>query len=331
MPSEPTPSDTDRLLEEACAWLARMESGEAGPADQTALAEWRAAAPAHEQAWRRAERLWHGIEPLRGRQGLPGSQPLPQELRPLPRMPAKPRPRRRRLLPALAVACTVLLGVALGMFYPPVYWQADYLTEKGERRALKLADGSTVTLNTASAVAVEFDGDTRRVRLLQGEAFFDVAKDAKHPFVVSAREGEVRAVGTAFSVQRQDAGLRVELVEGLVDVEDRRHRHKERLRPGQIALIGADSIQALPATRSDNLALWREGYLRFDGLPLRAAVEQINRYRPGQIVLLNSHLAESRISGLFRLDALDQAIDTLQAAIPGLQKTAITSRLLVLR
>lgn len=124
MSSEPNPSDTDRLLEKACAWLTRMNSGEMGPADQKALAEWRAAAPAHEQAWHRAERLWQGLESLRGRPGLPGSQPLVQELRPTSHSPAIRRPQRRRWLrPALAIACTTLLAVTLYTRYPPISWR----------------------------------------------------------------------------------------------------------------------------------------------------------------------------------------------------------------
>ena len=332
MSSEPTPSDTDRLLEEACAWLTRRNSGEMGTSDRKALAEWRASSFAHEQAWRRAERLWQGLEPLRGRRGLPGSQPLSQEHRPSLQIPAISRSqRRRRLLPALAVACTVLLAVTLCTRYPPIYWQADYLTEKGERLSKTLADGSKVTLNTASAVKIEFDGETRRIRLLAGEAFFEVAKDAVHPFVVSAEEGEVRAVGTAFSVQRRDGLLQVELVEGVVDVADRRHRQKALMQAGQVARIDAEAIRIQPPPRTDSLAVWREGYLQFDGLPLREAVEQINRYRPGRVVLLNNRLAVYRVSGLFRLDALDQAVDTLKDAVPGLRKTAVTSRLIVLR
>ncbi|MDD5033686.1 MAG: FecR family protein [Methylococcaceae bacterium] len=329
MQSKPTPPDADRLLEEACAWLTRMHSGEFGPSDRQSLAEWRAAAHAHEQAWHRAERLWQGFEPLRERCDLPGSRPLSQEYLPSWQPHASPSMRRRRLRPSLAIASTVLLAMTLYTF-PPIYWQADYLTEKGERRTLTLTDGSRVILNTASAVKIEYDDTTRRIRLLEGEAFFEVAKDASHPFAVTAYEGEVWAVGTAFSVQRRESRLSIELVEGVVDLIDRGHRHKERLRPGQVAQMGADSIQ-VQSSRTDSLALWHEGYLRFDGLPLDEAVAQINRYRPGRIVLLNHNLAGHRISGLFRLDSLDQAVDTLTAAVPGLQKSSLTSRFIFLR
>jgi transmembrane sensor len=324
MPSEPTPPDTDRLLEEACAWLSRMSSGDPDAETRKAFAAWRAATPSHERAWRRAERLWRGFEPLRGRE-LPGSRPLARECRPARQTPHL---RRRPRLSVLAVACTVLLAVALFTYYPPIYWQADYLTDKGERFTLALADGSRITLNTASAVKI--DGGVRHVRLLAGEAFFEVAKNTDHPFVVSADEGEVLAVGTAFSVQREEARLRVELVEGVVEVQDRLHQQKARLQPGQVARIDAGTLRVQPPTGADQLALWREGYLRFDGLPLREAVAQINRYRPGRVVLLTGRLAEHRVSGLFRLDALDQAVDTLAAAIPGLQVNSVTPYLIFL-
>lgn len=333
MPSQPTPPETDRPVEEACEWMARLQSGEVTEADWRAFFAWRNASLANEQAWRGVERTWLGIEPLRGRPYLPGSRPLSQESRTRQSRFATctSHARRRRGLSGLAVACTVLLVVMFFAHYRLAYWQADYRTEKGERQAQWLSDGSKITLNTASAVAIEFDGASRHVRLLEGEAYFEVAKDATHPFVVSTEDGSVTAVGTAFSVQRLDTQLRVELVEGIVDVEGR-HRHQPiRLEAGQVAMIGPDAVHVEPPSRKDDLAVWREGYLQFDGMRLREAVEQINRYRPGRVFVLNPRLADYRISGIFRLDALDQAVDAFAAAVPGLQKNTATPYLVFLR
>ncbi|MEI8570426.1 FecR family protein [Methylomonas sp. LW13] len=230
----------------------------------------------------------------------------------------------------LAVACCAMLAVTLTALYPPAFWRADYTTGKGEQRSVTLADGSRVMLNTATALAIHFDAGTRRVELLAGEAFFDVAKNPQRPFVVTAAGSEVRAVGTAFAVKRQSEQTEVELVEGIVEIQDGQ-QHQERLTAGQSASIGASSIALKSVGHPDSMALWRDGYLQFDGLPLSDAIAQINQYRPGRVVLLNTALADKRISGLFRLDALDQAIASLKAAVPELQIVSITPYLVVLR
>jgi len=424
MSTEPMPDDAERLLEQACAWLSQLHSGDFSVSAQHELNTWRAADSAHEQAWQRAQALWAGLGQLRGRRIIPGAQPLPGEgsltakIQPSPygrgqgdgmqtnalthfdslaptlsvidpdtipssasmqssrevgkllrqspgqggrqakaadALAASPiamldsrlrgndglrdfkdnvdnrtHLRRRGRSLGLAVACCAMLAVTLTALYPPAFWRADYLTGKGEQRSVTLADGSRVMLNTATALAIHFDAGTRRVELLAGEAFFDVAKNPQRPFVVTAAGSEVRAVGTAFAVKRQSEQTEVELVEGIVEIQDGQ-QHQERLTAGQSASIGASSIALKSVGHPDSMALWRDGYLQFDGLPLSDAIAQINQYRPGRVVLLNTALADKRISGLFRLDALDQAITSLKAAVPALQIVSITPYLVVLR
>lgn len=329
MTSQSTPSDAERLLDEACGWLAKLHSGDFSPTEQQRLAAWRAAAADHEHAWQKAQALWQGMQGLRGR-SIPGSAPLLQERYRKPASHPAPRRFQERKL-KWAAACCAALAVTLTAFYPPRLWQADYLTSKGEQRSITLADGSRVMLNSDSALKVHFDDAIRRIELLQGEAFFEVAKDANHPFVVTTAGREVRAVGTAFDVLRQAGRTRVELIEGIVDIQDAQHNRHQRLRAGQTAVISADTVDIQSNRQPENMALWRDGYLQFDGLPLNEAVAQLNRYRPGKVVLLNQALADKRISGLFRLDALDQAVASLKNAVPQLQIINITPYLVVLR
>jgi transmembrane sensor len=307
------------LLEAACAVLVRLHSGDADTAERLRLLSWREQSAAHAEAWRRAEFLWRGVEPLRGRR-IPGSTPLPQERSAVCGFP------HRSLLPArgLLATCCVMLVLLSVWFYPPSYWHADFVTGKGEQQTISLSDGSRVILNTDSALAVHFDGRTRGVELLRGEAFFVVAKDSARPFVVSAGQGRVTAVGTEFGVHREGESTRVELVEGLVRVRD--GRREELLKPGQSLVYGNGELRMLPASRPDLFSTWRDGYLVFDGTRLEEAVAQINRYRPGRILLMNEQLGRRQVSGLFRLDALNDAVDTIAAALPA-QQTRLTSYL----
>lgn len=336
MTTAPPPEDDPRLLEQACAWLAKLQSGAVSVADRQGLAAWRAAAPAHERAWQRAQAVWQGLEPLRGRP-IPGADPLLQErgrqpaaagAGPIARSvsPRSNRASRQRF--RLAVAASALLALTLTAFYPPLLWQADYLTGKAEQRRVLLADGSRVILNADSALAIRFDNLQRRVELLRGEAFFEVAKDAQRPFLAATDAGEVRAIGTAFGMRRAGAQTQVELVDGRVEIRVG-DRHNP-LAAGQTAAIVDGQVSVRPG-RSENMAVWRDGYLQLDGVPLAEAVERINAYRPGKMLLLNSAWADKRISGLFRLDALDQAVAGLAAAVPGLKIVPLTRYLVVLR
>jgi transmembrane sensor len=333
MATNPKSAESDRCLEEACSWLSRLNSGETSRAVREDAAAWRGVSPANERAWRVAEQLWGGMEALRRHPALPGSRPLPVESegKRSGRGSSRLYGWRRPMVSGWAMTCAVLLAVVIYAGNPWLRWQADFHTNKGDRLTERLFDGTKVTLNTASAISTEFNSSLRHVLLLEGEAFFEVAKDAAHPFVVSTEAGEVVAVGTAFSVRRQDSELRVELVEGIVDVTDRRHGKSARLHAGQVAVIGSEPMQVQPPIGTENLAVWREGYLRLDGLPLREAVEQINRYRPGHVFLLNGNMAAHRVSGIFRLDDLDQAVANLAAAVPGLQKNTATPYLVFLR
>ncbi len=337
MTTAPTPDGDPRLLEQACAWLANMQSGEFSAADRQDLADWREANPAHERAWQQAQAVWQGLGQLRGRP-IPGAEPWLQErgraltdaaatVSVAPNGPPL-RNRRRRLRLAPAIAACALLALTLAAFYPPLAWQADYLTGKAEQRRVVLADGSRVILNADSALAIRFDKFQRRVELLRGEAFFEVAKDTQRPFLAATDAGEVRAIGTAFGVRRAGAQTQVELVEGRVEIHvgDRHNL----LDAGQTATI-AGGLLSVRHGRAENMAVWRDGYLQFDGVPLAEAVERINAYRPGKVLLLNSAWADKRISGLFRLDALDQAVAGLGSAVPGLKIVPLTRYLVVLR
>lgn len=319
MATEPAPVATDVVLEQACAWLVKRHSGDFTAAQQRRLNAWRKQHASHEQAWQHALVLWQGLDALPGC-AIPGAQPLSLERR---RLPA------HRRYSALAAAACFLLAVSLAIGYPPVWRPADYRTDKGEQRTVALQDGSQLTLNTDSAVAIHFADGVRRIDLLQGEAYFAVAK-ALQPFVVGTDQGEIRAVGTAFAVQQRERDTQVELLEGVVEIRDAQHRQENRLVAGQKAVIDAERIAVADASVPTNLALWRQGYLQFDGTPLAEAIAEINRYRPGRVLLLNRELAAHRISGVFRLDALEQAIASLKAAVPQLKIISITGYWVIL-
>src|SRR5690606_7134707 len=116
------------------------------------------------------------------------------------------------------MACLAGGGVASGAFGPLSGWLADEATGIGERRVVALADGSSITLDSATSVDVKYAANERRIVLRDGQIFVTVAPDTARPFIVEARQGTVRALGTAFNVRAYDGGARVAVTEHAVRV-----------------------------------------------------------------------------------------------------------------
>ncbi len=176
-----------------------------------------------------------------------------------------------------------------------------YQTPIGGQRHVQLADGTRVQLNTDTALKVRFGGGVRRVDLIRGQAFFDVAHNAALPFIVTAGDTEVRAIGTRFDVRREPESVKIVLAQGKVSVTERGVAAASwTLSPGQAVTTGgkAPVARAVPA----DLALetdWTTGRLTFRDTPLDEAVQEINRYSRRKIVLGPGAPPHGRVNGTF--------------------------------
>lgn len=200
------------------------------------------------------------------------------------------------------------LSLAASLAVWAVLWRAptsDFRTEVGEQRRVALRDGSVAMINTDSRLRVRLEGPERRISVRQGEAWFQVAKDHLHPFVVDAGPVHVRATGTAFSVRRLADGAQVVVTEGrVVAWRDGQGGAPMAISAGQSAFV-ADSaarvIRAEPA-RTDDVLAWRRGEIVFDGETVAAAVAEFNRYNQRKIVLADPAIGERTIVGYFLID-----------------------------
>ncbi|HYE37039.1 FecR family protein [Methylocaldum sp.] len=163
----------------------------------------------------------------------PSSEACPEQSR--SRSAARPR---QPLRLAWFFACLLPLVAGLVFLDPIFALRADFRTAKGEIRAVLLPDGSRATLNADSAVALRFEDSVRRIELLRGEAFFEVAKDTARPFVVASGEGETKAVGTTFTVRQSKEKTEVAMLEGVVEASTVRQRLS--LKAGQVASLQPD-------------------------------------------------------------------------------------------
>lgn len=253
--------------------------------------------------------------------GQQADHPAIQRMREAALAQRPPRPKRRWAMP-VGLAASVLLVTALGLVlsgrFGPFGGPAEtqLATAVGQRLDQRLVDGSTVTLNTATRLTVRYDKQQRQVALMQGEAFFEVAKDQPAPFVVTANGVSVTAVGTAFSVRTLPAGAKIILLEGRIRVDTPG--------PGGAAAI---STMLLPGNRLDfdgtritvqrldaeQSLGWRQGKLNFQATPLGEVAAEMNRYSQKQIVL-GPGLATVPVTGTFRIGNPEGFLRTLEAA-----------------
>ncbi|MBU1376474.1 MAG: FecR domain-containing protein [Alphaproteobacteria bacterium] len=181
-----------------------------------------------------------------------------------------------------------------------------YSTRKGEKKVVSLDDGSVMTLNTNTRVEVRYAKDRRLIRLVEGEALFDVAKDRDRPFIVSARNAEVRAVGTSFTVSNVDsAPVEVLVREGIVDVTraNLAQQAPTRLKANSRAILardtGAVAVAHVDDTELGSDLAWKDGRIVFQGETLAAAAAKFARYSDIGIVIVDPDLGAEKVAGVF--------------------------------
>lgn len=312
----------EQIIREAAAeWAVRLHAGPLASAEVLELLRWRAADPRHEAALAFARSTWAALGELGADADGQVASAARRARSPVARA-VRPR-RARRLWQRAASAALLVLVIGAGGLNGPellLRLQADYLAGKGEVRQVQLADGSTVELDSGSAISLAFTNSERRIRLLSGSACFDVApmgEGENRPFVVESAGGQTRALGTRFVVGRESAeqawvGVLQHSVAVSLQAAPLRGKSEQQLDEGQGARYSkTGGVQALNDLNLQRATGWRRGVLVFERQPLAQVVEQLNRYRKGRIVLGDSTLGERQISGVFRLDMLDSVAATL--------------------
>lgn len=280
-----------RALREAAQWLRRLHDPQTSAADRQAWAQWRDRSPEHARAWALAEKLQQRFETV------PSGLGLAKTLEPSAL-------KRREALRALSVL--LVMGPAAWVAYrlPWAEWSADYKTAIGERQQFSLADGSSVMLNTASAVNVRFDQVQRQIRLVAGEILVTVKREgnASHrPFVVESGQGTLRAMGTTdtqFSVRQDDRLTRVAVLDGTVEIRPARTEKVRWVRKGEECAF-VDSDAPPPSASAGNAALWARGLLFADRMRMVDFVAELARYHAGRLQC-DTAIADLRVSGIYQ-------------------------------
>ncbi len=233
----------------------------------------------------------------------------------------------------LVVACVLIFVFAPAMVRLPTRLFADHGTAIGQQRTIALPDGSIAYLNTDTAIDVSFSDRRRVVKLLHGEALFEVSKDGARPFDVLALGGRATAVGTAYAVGIADGRATVTVTEGVVRVTspDGSFDGPSTLTAGQqVSYRRGSAPQAVLTLDAEAATSWRLGAIAIRNLPLADALAEIGRYRPGRIVLLGDGARYAPVTARLSLADIDGGIDAL-AATHGLTVTRLTDFLLIVR
>jgi transmembrane sensor len=311
----------DDLREEARIWLHRLTGGAVTPSELQAFKRWQRSSAAHEAAFEEAKRQWKSIGPVLGDILHADPKRAARHDRMMNRR--EPQLGRRAFLGA-AVSAAGVAGVAV--LYPPARlwlapdeWGADYRTATGEQRVVALADRASVTLNTQTSIRKQMVGDEiTGMDLIAGEAAIDLpnvstrsGKDGK-PFSVAAGAGRSSAESGRFEVRYLDGKVCVTCVEGAVKVE---HPAGARmLQARQQTVYDANSLSGVAAIEPADISAWRSGELVFNQTPLVQVVDEINRYRPGRVVLMTASKHDRALTGRFRIAVLDEALLQIQHA-----------------
>lgn len=286
-----------RVHDEAGRWLARRQ-GDFSPDVERDFAAWRDADPRHRRAYDEAEQHWRDSLML-GRSEV-------GRTRKLGRAPFLMR--RSTHVGAAGLGLALVLGlVSVGLVQPGGPFAlvspaeaAVYRTGVGEIRTVRLADGSVVTLDTATLVRVTFTPGSRRLVLERGRARFRVASDSRRPFVVAVPGGEIVARDAIFDVNVTERPARIAAIGGPVDLRSSGPAPAARpraLAAGQQAVLDG-SAAPKPISRTE--ARWVSGMLGLDATPLGDAVAAINRYNGVQVRLADERLAGLSVTGAFR-------------------------------
>jgi len=220
---------------------------------------------------------------------------------------------------AIAAAC-VTAYIVFGLPGVAINRVAKNVIETGieETRVVALEDGSRIVLDRRSRLRIAFTAADRDVELLDGQAHFEVAKDAHRPFRVRTVSAEVVAVGTMFDVATVPTRTTVTLIEGRVNVRtlsgtEQLEPKIEALVPGQQLGIASDG-QFLPkrVVKIENVTAWQRGTIILDDMPLPEALAAMNRYSMTQILIRGSALQSRRISGVFRIGDVETEAAALE-------------------
>jgi len=323
---------SDKILEQAAQWHARLSNEAATEADWLDFTAWLEADDAHRLAYDHIEDMMMDMAAMpEATTSEPPAQPAPATpanddaaLKGASVIDASARfGRRKMMITALTAVAALFLAVfGVGNFRGPDETVQTYTTNRGEQRQVKLADGTTVHLNTNSKLTVRFGEKARRTELAYGEALFSVAHNKKRPFYVNIGSDSVRVVGTVFNILRQQDAVKVTVARGIVEVSPtkadpsaKKVAPPVRLLPGlQFRRDEGHAAGAVSKVDPNTVTSWEHGLLDYDAARLIDVVDDLNRYYTTPIRVVGK-ARDERFSGVLKTTDQESALAVLAGGL----------------
>jgi transmembrane sensor len=318
------------VAEAAAEWFVDLQASHVSPERQAEFADWLRRSPVHVEEFLRLTGLYGDLKRsaefnavdvaaliAEAASTAPNVVPLHGQsigaIETIDESSTTPRRRNRWLI---AAAASTALAIVAYPIASRLSGSQHYRTETGEQRSLVLKDGSHIQLNVRSELSTRIDDQLREIKLDDGEALFEVAKDASRVFRVRTPQAVIEARGTQFNVRVKDGETTVALLEGSVAVHRANDSAPVMLTPGQALTLSAvtkDEAQPREANL-DTVTAWTKRRLVFEDTPLTEVVAEFNRYSPQPILIADPQLAHVCITATFDSDSIRTFTDSLSAA-----------------
>lgn len=335
----------DGINDEARSWVLLLDQETVSKERLAELRSWLRVSPAHRKAFEKAASAWLDMDKLSSLLQRPALSSVQlehalekaEQPRGLQTLPVR-SPQHLRSAFQVAAATVLLAAFATALtFFSGTAGSGvvAYETATGQVKTVTLSDGSMLQLNSGSLVRVAYQKDARRLQLLAGEAYCEVAPNPQRPFLVYTGRFAVRAVGTAFTVQRLDAGVDVTVTQGHVELASfpkpvasitetapaRAGPEGNQKEESRYSVVGGQHIvvannvkilEQIDARTIGKRLAWRNGMLLFDDDPLTDVVAEIGRYTSQHIVITDPSIRDLKIGGYFRVSDIDLIFDTFR-------------------
>lgn len=314
---------------EAADWLVKLDGGRLSAKDRRALRTWLSEDPEHAQALKRLVSIWSDMDIVLN--DLPDTHQSKTRNILSILLPAK------WLSPALIAVFLGVVGLSVWLYFPvdrqSIIETAFHATEVGIQHVEQFSDGSMAHLNTDSIIETEYSNSSRIVRLLRGEAMFDVVHDPIRPFIVYAGNQQVKVVGTKFVVRLTSENIIVTVTDGQVQLSKRQKTESsiavDQVMTGQqqeVILVSegeeveignkveVPELKVVSDEELDRRFSWLSGQLVFRDERLEQIIKEISRYVPARIVIEDPDLKDVRISGRFEIGDTDALLEAIEVS-----------------
>ncbi|CCH47809.1 FecR family protein [Pseudodesulfovibrio piezophilus] len=330
------------IINVACQWRATLADDHVSTVDKNAFVKWLEENPLHKEAYEQVEKFWQDLEFLK-QESLDDSFFIPtwrERTRSVVwRIHECINKKSKPAFYGLGGVCALVLLVFLcfpQIILFPSYSGEIFATGIGEKKTLHLADGSRITLGADTSVKVTFTRTSRHIQMSTGEAFYEVAKDPKRPFIVVSGEHQITVHGTIFDVRHNTQRIQVAVREGVVSVTAlQKISPLDRTKPPQpptshsplvqskilkageqLTILAEKGLQPVTHIQPQSIGLWRNNILAYIDTPLSEIVADMNRYQSRKISIHDALVANIKITATFNSNDVDKTLQTLTEILP---------------